>query len=220
MIKIQAKISCIIPVYNEEANISNVLEILLKIAWLDEVIVVDDGSSDKTVSVVSRFKNPKLHLVVCKRNQGKGAALYRGIKKAQNDLLIFIDGDLIGLKEEHLLEIVNPILFSKTADLSLGVFAISKLNKNAGTKIANRAVPWITGQRAIYRKNLPDLSAIKRSRYGVDLLISKKFKKSQIKIVKLDGLSQSVKEDKLDFFSAMRARAKMYYQISKILRSS
>lgn len=220
MIRIDQKISCIVPVYNEEENIAKVLEPLLEIKWIDEVIVVDDGSSDRTKTVISGFKDKRLQLIPLEINQGKGAALYRGIKKAKNDLLVFLDGDLVGLKEEHLLELISPLVFSKSADLSLGVFAIIKLNKNASTKIANRAVPWITGQRAIYKKNLPDLEQIRRSRYGVDLLISKKFKKDQIRIVKLRGLSQTVKEDKQDLFSAMRARVKMYYQISKILRSN
>lgn len=219
MIKIQTKISCVVPAFNEEDNISMVLNVLEKIKWLDEVIVVDDGSTDRTSKIASSYKNPKIHLIGLKKNKGKGRAIAEGVRASRSDLLIFLDADLIGLKEAHLLELVSPIVFSKTADLTLGVFAISKLNKNAGTKIANRALPWISGQRAIYKKNLPSFKKLSNSRFGVDLLITKNVHKDRIKVVKLDGLHQNSKEQKTDLFSAIRARIKMYYQITKMFRS-
>lgn len=219
MIKTEARISCIIPAHNEEDNISRVLDVLQKIKWLDEIIVVDDGSADQTTLVVSNYKNQKIRLVRLKHNRGKGGAIAEGVRVSKNDLLVFLDADLIGLNENHLLELISPVVFSKTADLALGVFAISKLNKNVGTKIANRAVPWISGQRVIYKKNLPNIRQLANSRYGVDLLITKNISKNRIKIVKLDGLYQNSKEQKTDLFSAIRARIKMYYQITKMFRA-
>jgi len=219
MIKTETKISCIIPALNEEDNISKVLDVLQKIKWLDEIIVVDDGSTDQTALVVLSYKSRKIRLIQLEQNLGKGGAMAEGVRAARNDLLVFLDADLIGLNEDHLLELISPVAFSKTADLTLGVFAISKLNKNAGTKIANRAVPWISGQRAIYKKQLPRLKQLAKSRYGVDLLITRSISKNRIKVVKLDGLSQDSKEQKTDFFTAIRSRVKMYYQISKMFRA-
>lgn len=218
MIKTQSQISCIIPAYNERRNISQVLDVVCKIGWIDEIIVVDDGSTDHTPDLVANYGCPKLQLIRSKTNRGKGDALARGIKKARFSLLLLLDADLVGLKETHLLELISPVLFSKSARLSLGVFAISKLNENAGTKIANRAIPAISGQRVIRKKDLPNLKQLKKYKYGADLLITRSIPKNSIKIVKLPGLSQVSKEDKTDLFSAMRSRAKMYYQISKAFR--
>lgn len=211
--KINEPISVIIPAFNEEKNIGSVLTVLKDINWIDEIIVVDDHSQDKTAKIVEDLKLPNLTLIKNKINLGKGGALVAGIKKAKYNLLLFLDADLIDLKEQHLLKILGPIIFTKEADLVLGVFAIKYLRKNMATKIANRAFPSITGQRAIWKKNLPKLSQLKNSRYSVDYIMTKHVPKRRRLIVKLEGLSQMIKEEKGDLAKALRLRIKMYQQI-------
>jgi glycosyltransferase involved in cell wall biosynthesis len=212
--KFDQKISCLIPCFNEEKNISRVLEIVTESKLFEEIIVVDDGSTDCTPEIVKKFK---VKLIALKTNLGKGAAMATAIREANFDLLVFLDADLVGLKEEHLLKIVSPIAFTKEADLVLGVFAIKKLDENLNTKIANRTFPAITGQRAIWRKNLPDLDRLEKSRYGADYIISKNIPRKRRKIIKLVGLSQITKENKLDFPEAIKARTRMYREIIKAM---
>jgi len=215
--KFNQPISIIVKAYNEEKNIGRVLRVTSPLKWVDEIIVVDDGSTDHTAEVVKKFKNAKIRLVSHPKNEGLGAAMATGIKKTQNNLLLFLDADLIGLKEHHLLEILAPIVFTRQADLVLGVFGLKKMSENASTKIANRMLPLITGQRAIWRKNLPPIGKIAKSRYGADLLIARHVKKSRRAVVKLDGLSQVTKEKKAggDFIEAVKARIKMYREVLK-----
>ena len=92
------KLSLIIPAYNEEKMIKGTLEKVLKFlskknyGW--EVIVVDDGSSDKTSEIVKEFEKRGVALVTHKNNEGKGAAIRTGVKKSKGKYIIFSDADL------------------------------------------------------------------------------------------------------------------------------
>ena len=212
MIKISEKVSVIIPAYNEAKNIGRVLDVLKNIDWLDEIIVVDDASGDKTSEAANKYQ---VKVIKHTKNQGKGGAMATGIKAAKYDLLLFLDADLIGLKEEHLLQILAPVVFLKKADLSLGVFSLDEFS---GTNFANRAFPSITGQRAIRRKSLPDVDKIASKKYGVDLYITRYIAKSRRAVVKLKGLTQVIKEKKNDdIVAGLKSRFKMYKEILKLI---
>lgn len=90
-------ISIIIPAYNEELRIKSTLDKILYYtnannSYNYEIIVVDDGSKDKTIDLVGQYKN--VVLVRQSINQGKGAAVRRGMLEAKGDLLLFSDADL------------------------------------------------------------------------------------------------------------------------------
>lgn len=215
MIIIKQKISLIICAYNEENNISKVLDVLKRIKWLDQIIVVNDGSIDKTSQVVRRYKNVELleHSV----NLGKGAAIASGVAIAKNNLLIFLDADLVGLQETHLQILLSPVLFTKEADLCLGIFGKGEISM---TNFANKLIPSITGQRAIWKRILPNLKQISKQRYGVDIFITKSVNNDKIKVVKLDGLSQVTKEEKSDLMQAIINRVTMYKDIYNSSKNS
>lgn len=96
------KISIIIPVYNEEKTILNVLKELEKTnLGLDkEIIIVDDGSKDNSKKIINEYlsknkKNSKIeYKVISKTNAGKGSAVREGIKKAKGELITIQDADL------------------------------------------------------------------------------------------------------------------------------
>lgn len=212
MIKINEKVSVIIPAYNEAKNIGRVLDVLKNIDWLDEIIVVDDASADKTSEIASKYQ---VKVIRHTKNQGKGGAMATGVKAAKYDLLLFLDADLIGLKEEHLFQILAPVVFLKKADLSLGVFSLDEFST---TNFANRAFPSITGQRVIRRKSLPKLNLIANKKYGVDLYITRQIAKSRRAVVKLKGLTQVIKEEKNDdIIAGLKSRFKMYKEILKLI---
>ncbi len=217
--KIDQPVSIIIKAYNEEANLGRVLKVLAKIDWIDEVIVVNDGSEDGTAEVAKSFENDKIRLVSNPKNLGMGGAMATGVKNARHNLVLFLDADLVGLTERHLLAILAPIIFTKEADLVLGVFTLKDLSHDTGTKIANRFSPLISGQRAVWKSCLPDLQKISDSRYGADLLIAKHIPKQRREVVKLEGLSQVTKEKKAngDLMKAIQARIKMYKEVIAVM---
>ena len=75
-------LSVVIPCYNEESTVASVVDKVLANPWVAEVIVVDDGSTDKSREILASIDEPRLVVVVQPVNQGKGAALRAGFSKA------------------------------------------------------------------------------------------------------------------------------------------
>lgn len=99
-------ISVIIPAYNEGKFISKVIKMVKKCSCVDEIIVVDNNSTDNTSELA---KKNGAKVIFCKK-QGKGYAMEKGIKEATGDILVFLDGDICNYKNNFIKLLVNPIL--------------------------------------------------------------------------------------------------------------
>lgn len=114
----KVKLSVIIPVFNEEKTLDKILARVLKRKEVYEVIVVDDGSTDRSVNIVKNFKNKRIKLLGYRKNQGKGFAIRLGIKKACGDYIVIQDADL-EYNPADFPKLLGPILAGK-ADFVLG----------------------------------------------------------------------------------------------------
>jgi glycosyltransferase involved in cell wall biosynthesis len=100
------RLSIVIPSYNESARIENALVRVLgcieRCRWNAEVLVVDDGSTDRTVEIVQQWmaRNRRLHLVKNDGNRGKGYSVRNGLLQAAGDIVMFTDADLSAPIEE------------------------------------------------------------------------------------------------------------------------
>ena len=105
------KISVIIPTYNEENVILECLRSLKEQTYPDfEVIVVDDGSSDKTLKLASSFDTKKYRLEILKQDhKGPGAARNLGASRARGEILVFVDADMT-FDRRFLSRLVKPIV--------------------------------------------------------------------------------------------------------------
>ena len=87
-------VSIVIPVFNEEATIASIINLVLKTPFQKEIIVVDDGSTDNTRAVLEKINVPELKICLHKKNSGKGSALQTGISTATGDIILIQDADL------------------------------------------------------------------------------------------------------------------------------
>lgn len=94
------KTSLVIPAYNEEERIDPFLKSIVSFnnenpGVLSEIIVVDDGSSDKTIQTAKQFEQhlPQLKVIPHEKNRGKGAAVQTGVLNSTSDAVVFMDAD-------------------------------------------------------------------------------------------------------------------------------
>ena len=112
------KISIIIPAYNEEKSIANVIKTIRNSTIESEIVVVNNCSTDKTVE---EAKKGGADIIAHCNKKGKGYAMEEGLKHASNEIIIFIDGDL-KIENNGILELMtNPILL-ENADFVKSTF--------------------------------------------------------------------------------------------------
>ncbi len=160
--------------YNEETRIVRVLSVLEKCDFLEEVIIVDDFSSDNSLRETSAFKN--FHVIRNDKNLGKSMSIYNGILRSKGDILLFLDADLLGLTVQSIKDLTEPVFLGK-ADMSIS------LRKNAPSFWKIIGLDYITGERC-FKKNvisnelnrLPDLDGFEIEVFLNSIVIEKKLK--------------------------------------------
>jgi glycosyltransferase involved in cell wall biosynthesis len=111
-------LSVVVPCFNEENTVASVIETLLANPWVGEVIVVDDGSVDKSREILASIDHPRVEVVLHPVNRGKGAALRSGFSKATYEYVVVQDADLEYDPSEFEI-LLGPLLDNK-ADVVFG----------------------------------------------------------------------------------------------------
>lgn len=206
-------ITAIIPAYNEGQTIGNILDCLIKVEKITQIIVVSDGSTDETAEVAAAYD---VELINLSENVGKGGAMKAGIERCSNENILFLDADLIGLTEQHVKDLIMPVI-SNEADMTIGIFK----NGRIVTDLAQKVTPYLSGQRAIKKAVLDKIPNIDISRYGVEVALTKFADKNSIrtKEVYLEDMTHVTKEEKLGLIKGMHARIKMYWDIMKVFNN-
>jgi glycosyltransferase involved in cell wall biosynthesis len=143
-------LSIIIPVYNEELTVGNIIDrvktVMQQAGLKNEIIVVDDCSYDKSLEVAKK-RSAKIYTL--KQHLGKGYALRAGFSKAKGDIIVTIDSDG-SHRPEELPRVLAPILQDK-ADLVIGSRYLNQKNVAArklnafGVKLFNYFIQLLTG---------------------------------------------------------------------------
>jgi glycosyltransferase involved in cell wall biosynthesis len=122
-------LSVVMPAYNEEDTIAEILKLVLESPYVGEVIVVDDGSTDRTAAVVESLSDERILLLRQSVNSGKGAALRRGFEKCTKQFVIVQDADLEYDPGDYS-RMINPLLEGK-ADVVFG----SRFHNGEGRRV-------------------------------------------------------------------------------------
>ncbi|NPV42059.1 MAG: glycosyltransferase [Anaerolineae bacterium] len=187
-------VSAIVCAYNEEKSLKDILSVLADCREADEVIVVNDGSSDGTAAIIDAFAgNSKLKIIHFAKNRGKSNAMVAAALRAQGDLLVFLDADLKGLKGDHVQKLTEPLLKDK-ADMVIG-------DPQYASEVAKLFDPFrkLSGQRALWRRDfLPLVEEIRNTGFGIETLLNLSYKeqRKRIRYQSLDGLIHPIKLEK------------------------
>jgi len=206
------KIVAIIPAYNEEKTIGDVITALKQSTQINRIIVVSDGSEDKTVNSVLHYDD--VEVIELLDNRGKGGAVKAGLDRCTEEIILILDADLIGLSVDHIEALLKPVINGEVL-MSVGIFEKGRVT----TDIAQKVAPFLSGQRALKRELLESISDLDLSRFGLEVALHQYVEDNEIKasVVQLPDLSHVMKEEKLGFSKGLWARAKMYWEILKYI---
>jgi len=148
------KLSIIIPVYNEDGTVNKIIEKVkkLKLSIKKEIIVIDDGSTDKSFEIIKNTSGIKI--IRHKKNKGKGATIRTALKYLTGDIMIIQDADL-ELNPEEIINVINPIIKGK-AKVVYGSRNIHKIKEGRQLRfyIGGLLVTWVTN--LLYKTKLTD----------------------------------------------------------------
>ncbi|HDJ30365.1 MAG TPA: glycosyltransferase [bacterium] len=191
------RVSAVIPVFNEEKTVGKIVETFLKSDLIDEVICVNDGSTDRSLEILESFGD-RIKLINLKENKGKGYALAKGTEIAKGEIIVFWDADFPNLSLEHIEILVKPAL-KRNFKAILGVPVKNRFQFSLPTRI------YLTGER-VYPRDLllPHLQEMKKTRFGVEIFLNRLVEKKHTQIIPLKGLIFPYKYEKRSLAQASK----------------
>lgn len=208
------KVAAIVPAFNEEENIKDVLRVLLDSKELDEVILVDDGSEDRTTEIAEEMGAKVISLA---ERGGKGNAMKKGVENTDAEIIVFFDADLIGLSPKHISLLVEPILKNE-AVMCIGIRESGQRGRMSEFFIKIDPLFAIAGERAMRRFVFEDLPVYFIQGFMVETALNYYClaNKLPVKYTKLKGLGIIIKEKKWGLVKGFLNRLKMLWQLLKI----
>jgi glycosyltransferase involved in cell wall biosynthesis len=176
-----ACLSVVIPCYNEERTVLTVVKAVLESPFTNEVIIVDDGSTDGTRALLAEITDPRVRVLLQAVNQGKGAALQRGFNEAGSPFVIVQDADL-EYDPAEFGDLVAPLLADK-ADVVYGSrflggrphrvlyfwhFVGNKLLTTASNAFTNLNLTDMETCYKVMRREVLDSFTLEESRFGIE----------------------------------------------------
>jgi glycosyltransferase involved in cell wall biosynthesis len=201
------KVSAIIAAYNEQDTITNVIRAIEGHPLVNEIIVVDDGSSDATSE---RARETSARVITLEHNVGKAGAMDRGVQAARNDFILFLDADILGLTHEIITLTVTPVLTKKC-----GMFVAIRARRTYWMNRLLYFIPVLGGERALTKEIWRTVPRIYRKGFQIEIALNYYAKKSGRRMAfgVMPGLSQVIKEKKRGFWIGLGQRIKMSAEV-------
>jgi glycosyltransferase involved in cell wall biosynthesis len=197
------QVSAVVPARDESPTIAGVVRPLVAHPLIDEVIVVDDGSTDDTAKCA---RAAGATVISMPENGGKAAAMARGVQAARHDVIFFSDADLTGLTAEKIDLIVTPVI-SGAYDMFVGI-------RGRKTYWANRLLhftPILGGERVLHRELWNQVPSSYKKNFQIEIALNffAKLNDHRMGFTVVHGLGQVIKERKRGLWPGFLQRMAM-----------
>lgn len=199
-----SRVAAIVPAYNEEATLTEVLSVLKATPGIDEILVVSDGSTDRTVDIARSMGLRTIHLL---QNQGKGRAMSIGVAHTDAEILLFVDGDILNLTGDLLARLIEPVL-SDRSDMNVGI----RHRGGPLNAIQEKTGPLLSGIRCLRREVFEAVPESHREGFAIETALNWACEQlgCRTTTVVMYNLKHLVKEKKRGLVQGFRARFKMF----------
>lgn len=201
------KVTAIVPTYNEAERIGPVLEVLVSYPGFDQVIVVDDGSTDNTAEIVKKYSVTYIKRQI---NEGKAQAMETGVFVARTKVIFFCDADITGLTTKIIDEVVTPVIAGET-----DMFIAMRNRKIYLLRFVLFFVPLLGGERALTKDLWYQLPVYYKQRFRIETALNfyAKYFGQGFRYKVFVGVSQKIKEKKYGLLKGFWQRISMFYDI-------
>jgi len=201
------KVSAIVPAHDEGPTIAGVVAPLIGHPLVDEVIVVDDASTDDTAARAAALGAT---VVAMPENGGKAAAMARGVAHARNRIVFFSDADVVGLDEDMITRIVAPVT-SGAYDMFVGI----RGRKTYWTNRLLHFTPVLGGERALVKSLWEHVPRSYKKNFQIEIALNffAKHFGHRMGITVVPGLTQVIKEKKRGLWPGLWQRLSMIADI-------
>lgn len=195
------RVAAVIPAHNEEQTVASVVAAAQQARWVDEVIVVDNASSDATAQAAAE----QGARVVTEPVAGKGEAMRTGVAATDAEVIVFLDADLVGLTPGHVDALVEALFDG--AGMACGLFDRGP----ALNPIFVHGLPTLTGERALRRELFEALAPEFAHGYRIEAALNSLAKERGLPVVRFvcPGLWHRPKEKKLGPVQGFAAKVSM-----------
>lgn len=200
-------ISAIIPAYNEQKNIKQVLELVVTVPGFSEIIVVDDGSSDLTSELARSVQGIKL--IRLEKNVGKTQAVQKAISQMKFEHFMLIDADLFGLQKRHLEEVIS------TYRQNIDMVILDYGNQELYLRKIFKSFPALSGVRILAKKVFEHIQFKENDRFELENRINDYFLDQGLSIIVVTGdtVKSPHKYEKYSFHKGLYLEAKALREI-------
>lgn len=207
--------TCIIPFYNEQEGVIEVVKKLSTIRQFDELILVNDGSQDKSLELVEKFvKNHKknnIRIVSYKKNKGKAHAIHQGLKKVKTEYVCMFDSDLKGIKTQEIIYMIENMY--QHSEIDMGI--LRRIHAKRYIKLFYREL-ILSGQRMLRTKDLLEVYKEEFEKYQLEVAINTFMEKQKKTIVRYPFTGENTfKSQKRGIFDGIKKDISMFRDIFK-----
>jgi len=201
------KVAAIVAAYNEEKTISDVVRTLVASKRFADIVVISDGSTDKTAALARSAGATTVRELSIKN--GKGAALMHGVKLTNAPCLFFCDADLYGFETKHVNAVIDPVLEEKLT------MCVGLRDRGSFLMWLTSHLPLIGGERTLRRTVFEGVPDTFLSGFMVEIALNYFCRSRGLAYgsKEMPGVHIRTKFQKVGFVRGLKEYCKMWIQI-------